>query len=265
MRDALQRKAALHLEMVVFRRRRCRHPRWCFRRGRLGLSRMVRREPHWSATGHLSLLPCSSASTPAAPAAAACFGTAKALPRRRRRQLGRGLVVRAERDFYQILGVARDSGGSRACGSWQRTCMRSVAARMPRASGCGAAADDSILHAPSRPADKKTIKSAYRQLARKFHPDVNKESDAEQRFKDISAAYEVRAPCRGSLGGAFLSSVCGLGGPGWRICFVSMWSAAEPVGRRSWAARCQHHPTSAACMCERLAPGRSARPAGAVG
>ncbi len=44
-----------------------------------------------------------------------------------------------------------------------------------------------------RNSDKKTIKSAYRQLARKFHPDVNKESDAEARFKDISAAYEVLA------------------------------------------------------------------------
>lgn len=43
----------------------------------------------------------------------------------------------------------------------------------------------------SRDADKKTIKSAYRQLARKFHPDVNKEPDAEDKFKDISAAYEV--------------------------------------------------------------------------
>lgn len=57
-------------------------------------------------------------------------------------------------------------------------------------------------------ADKKTIKSAYRQLARKFHPDVNKESDAEDRFKDISAAYEVRPPpvvgdpgCSGDFGG----------------------------------------------------------------
>jgi molecular chaperone DnaJ len=44
-----------------------------------------------------------------------------------------------------------------------------------------------------RNADKKTIKSAYRQLARKFHPDVNKEADAEAKFKDISAAYEVLA------------------------------------------------------------------------
>ena len=57
---------------------------------------------------------------------------------------------------------------------------------------------------PARlPADKKTIKSSYRQLARKFHPDVNKEADAEQRFKDISAAYEVGLPpaeeCRRAL------------------------------------------------------------------
>ncbi|KAL6767292.1 hypothetical protein ACKKBG_A39390 [Auxenochlorella protothecoides x Auxenochlorella symbiontica] len=43
----------------------------------------------------------------------------------------------------------------------------------------------------SRDADKKTIKSAYRQLARKWHPDVNKEAGAEDKFKDISAAYEV--------------------------------------------------------------------------
>ncbi|KAG7674737.1 hypothetical protein KSW81_006163 [Nannochloris sp. 'desiccata'] len=42
-----------------------------------------------------------------------------------------------------------------------------------------------------RNADKKTIKSSYRQLARKFHPDVNKEANAEAKFKDISAAYEV--------------------------------------------------------------------------
>lgn len=43
----------------------------------------------------------------------------------------------------------------------------------------------------SRDADKKSIKSAYRQLARKYHPDVNKEPNAEEKFKDISAAYEV--------------------------------------------------------------------------
>jgi molecular chaperone DnaJ len=40
-------------------------------------------------------------------------------------------------------------------------------------------------------ADKSEIKSAYRKLARQYHPDVNKEAGAEQKFKDISNAYEV--------------------------------------------------------------------------
>ena len=52
------------------------------------------------------------------------------------------------KDYYQIMGVARD-----------------------------ASADD--------------IKRAYRRLARKYHPDVSKEKDAEARFKEIGEAYEV--------------------------------------------------------------------------
>lgn len=35
------------------------------------------------------------------------------------------------------------------------------------------------------------IKKAYRKLARKYHPDVNKDKDAEEKFKEINAAYEV--------------------------------------------------------------------------
>jgi curved DNA-binding protein len=52
------------------------------------------------------------------------------------------------KDYYQILGVARDA----------------------------AQAD---------------IKKAYRRLARKYHPDVSKEADAEERFKEVSEAYET--------------------------------------------------------------------------
>ena len=42
-----------------------------------------------------------------------------------------------------------------------------------------------------RKADDKTIKSAYRRLARKHHPDVAKGKDSADRFKEIAEAYEV--------------------------------------------------------------------------
>jgi len=40
-------------------------------------------------------------------------------------------------------------------------------------------------------ADDQAIKTAYRKLARKYHPDVSKEDDADQRFKEVAEAYEV--------------------------------------------------------------------------
>ncbi|CAK7356943.1 unnamed protein product [Dovyalis caffra] len=40
-------------------------------------------------------------------------------------------------------------------------------------------------------ASGKEIKAAYRRLARQYHPDVNKEPGATEKFKEISAAYEV--------------------------------------------------------------------------
>jgi len=42
-----------------------------------------------------------------------------------------------------------------------------------------------------RGADQEAIKKAFRRLARQYHPDVNKEPDAEARFKELNEAYEV--------------------------------------------------------------------------
>ncbi|MBN4071985.1 DnaJ domain-containing protein, partial [bacterium AH-315-F18] len=47
-----------------------------------------------------------------------------------------------------------------------------------------------VLGTP-RSATPAEIKRAYRKLARKYHPDVSKETDAEDRFKEIGEAYEV--------------------------------------------------------------------------
>lgn len=42
-----------------------------------------------------------------------------------------------------------------------------------------------------RTASQDDIKKAYRRLARKYHPDVSKESNAEERFKEVAEAYET--------------------------------------------------------------------------
>ncbi|WP_169753432.1 DnaJ C-terminal domain-containing protein [Campylobacter mucosalis] len=43
----------------------------------------------------------------------------------------------------------------------------------------------------SKSASADEIKKAYRRLARKYHPDVNKDPGAEDKFKEINAAYEI--------------------------------------------------------------------------
>ena len=43
----------------------------------------------------------------------------------------------------------------------------------------------------SRTATPEEIKTAYRTLARKYHPDVSKEANAEEKFKEVGEAYEV--------------------------------------------------------------------------
>jgi len=43
----------------------------------------------------------------------------------------------------------------------------------------------------ARDATAEQIKQAYRRLARRYHPDVSKDPDAEARFKEVGEAYEV--------------------------------------------------------------------------
>ena len=43
----------------------------------------------------------------------------------------------------------------------------------------------------SRDADADSLKRAYRKMARQYHPDINKEAGAEDKFKEIGRAYEV--------------------------------------------------------------------------
>ncbi len=67
-----------------------------------------------------------------------------------------------------------------------------------------------------RGASADEIKSAFRQLARKYHPDVNKAADAEERFKEINEAYAVLSDTekRAAYDRYGHAGVSGMGGPG---------------------------------------------------
>lgn len=81
-----------------------------------------------------------------------------------------------------------------------------------------------------RSADETEIKKAYRRLAQKYHPDVNKDNpDAEQKFKEVSLAYEVLSDKqkRAQYDQFGFSAFKGGGGPGG---FQGGFSGFDPSG-----------------------------------
>lgn len=108
-----------------------------------------------------------------------------------------------KRDYYEILGVAKNAGDSE-------------------------------------------IKKAYRSLAKKYHPDVSKEADAAEKFKEINEAYEVLSDPQkrqnyDQFGFAGVNGQAGFGPGGFGSAgfddfgdiFSSFFGGGDPFGQRS--------------------------------
>ncbi len=72
----------------------------------------------------------------------------------------------------------------------------------------------------SKGASEQDIKKAYRNLAKKYHPDVNKDAGAEDKFKEINEAYEVLSDPQkkntyDQFGHAGMDGAAGFGGGGF--------------------------------------------------
>jgi len=118
----------------------------------------------------------------------------------------------------------------------------------------------------ARDASQEDIKRAYRKLARKYHPDVSKEKDAEEKFKELQEAHEVlkdpekraaydqlgadwrpgqdfRPPPDWGKGFEFSRGARGGGGEGlgeFSDFFAELFGERSPFGRPGGGARAGH-------------------------
>ncbi|KAI3774990.1 hypothetical protein L1987_49557 [Smallanthus sonchifolius] len=91
------------------------------------------------------------------------------------------------------LLFARNSSNNKSCVSFSSSSQFGKRLYGKRCGGfvVFAAADYYSTLGVPKSATSKDIKAAYRKLARQYHPDVNKQPGATEKFKEISAAYEV--------------------------------------------------------------------------